>query len=342
MGTAEPLLTVVLSSFNLGQYVAQAMEALVPQLGPDVALLVIDDASTDNSLELLQAYAADNDQVTVVRNTVNTGIHAVLNQGLALVRSPWILYSAMDDRVYSDLVPTMLPLLRRFPDAGLCTAPVDYLGADGEYRCPWMGPSLPDQVYCTPEKVAGFARSYGFWFAGMTTVLSVAALRAAGGFQASLGHLADSFVSQELALRHGMVTVSRALAGVRQLPGSYSASRAGDLALAEELRHNAVERMRNLPNVFPGAFQRDWEAFSRVWDCLRAWKHGPHQAWSVWLREALEAENGHGLLSRSVLRLTYCCQALHVLILGLFATARLWKNPLFRVRVVRYIRAKFL
>ena len=207
----SPLLTIVLTSCNYARHVPEAMRALAGQLGPDARLLVIDDGSTDDSPALIREQAADNPHVTLLVNPGNTGIHAVLNQGLEIVSSPWILYSAMDDVAYPNLVERLTALIRRYPHAGLCTAPADYLVAAGTRPrsilpwivCPWIGPDLPDEAWCPPEAAAALMRAYGFWFAGMTTAFSVPALRAAGGFDASLGPLADSFVSQVVALRHG-------------------------------------------------------------------------------------------------------------------------------------------
>lgn len=332
-----PLLTVVLTSYNYAHYVADALDALVPQLRPEVRLLVIDDGSTDNSLDLLLPYVEGNDCITVVRNEVNKGIHAVLNQGLALVHSPWILYSAMDDKVYPELTARMLPLLSRYPHVGLCTAPADYLSAEGTRLSAWMGPILRDDAYYPPEAVAQLMHKHGFWFAGMTTVLSVKALREAGGFQKSLGHMADSFVSQELALRYGMCTIAAPMAGVRQLPDSYSQRDAEDLRAAETICSLALERMRSRHALFPESFRRDWAAFNRSWSCLRTWKHGPHQSWRRWRDAALAAEGG--LFSKGMLRLTICGQWAQMSFLGLFALAKLWNNALFWTRLRKRLRS---
>lgn len=310
------LLTIVLTSCNYARHVPEAMRALAGQLGPDARLLVIDDGSTDDSPALIREQAADNPHVTLLVNPGNTGIHAVLNQGLEIVSSPWILYSAMDDVAYPNLVERLTALIRRYPHAGLCTAPADYLVAAGTRPRsilpwivrPWIGPDLPDEAWCPPEAAAALMRAYGFWFAGMTTAFSVPALRAAGGFDASLGPLADSFVSQVVALRHGMATAARPLAGVRQAAGGYSRASL-DPELAATFRRNALARMESLPELFPRAFREDWEAFDRIWALLRARKHGP------------ERQRGPQL-------------ALAAGLTGI----RLWRNPLFRGRIGARLR----
>lgn len=324
MTSARPLLTVVLTSYNYARHVPGALRALEAQIGPDARLLIIDDGSTDDSPALLRGRAERNPYITLEANPVNTGIHAVLNQGLALVRSPWVLYSAMDDVAYPDLIGRLTALLRRYPRAGLCTAPAEYLDAAGARPLPWIGPDLPDNAWCSPEAAAALMRRYGFWFAGMTTAFSVRALRAAGGFDASLGPLADAFVSQVVALRHGMATAARPLAGVRQARGGYSRATL-DPALATLHRRNALARMEALPDLFPPSFRRDWEDFTRIWDGLRAWKHGvgrrraPSRAAST-APETGRGATGCGLPSTCV------------------AAMRLWRNPLFRVRVSGWLR----
>lgn len=312
----SPLLTIVLTSCNYARHVPEAMRALAGQIGPDARLLIIDDGSTDNSPALIRERIAGNPHVTLLTNPGNTGIHAVLNQGLAAVDSPWILYSAMDDVAYPDLVGRLTALIRRYPHAGLCTAPADYLEAAGvrpricrpQIIRPWIGPDLPDDAWHSPEAAADLMRRYGFWFAGMTTAFSVPALRDAGGFDATLGPLADSFVSQVVALRHGMATAARPLAGVRQATGGYSRA-ALDPDLAAMFRRNALARMESLPELFPREFREDWEAFDRIWALLRARKHGPER------QGGLQLAFSAGLTG-----------------------IKLWRNPLFRGRIGARLR----
>ena len=65
-------------------------------------------------------------------------------------------------------VERLTALIRRYPHAGLCTAPADYLVAAGTRPRsilpwivrPWIGPDLPDEAWCPPEAAAALMRAY--------------------------------------------------------------------------------------------------------------------------------------------------------------------------------------
>jgi alpha-1,3-rhamnosyltransferase len=328
-GLDSAFLTIILSSYNYELYVDEAMAALTPQLNSEVHLLIIDDGSTDDSVIRLKKYIDNSRHITLIVNQRNSGVIAVINQGLELTQSPWVLYSAMDDKVYPDLIDQMLPLMVRYPQAGVCTAPADHLDFEGRYLRPWLGPKLPDGRYLGPAEVTKLMRRYGFWFAGMTSVLAVKPLKEIGGFDPSLGHLADSFVTQQLALQYGMATLSEPMAGVRNVPGSFSRHDAGQLDTANDLRQYALKRMGEIPELFPEDFRRDWEKFSQIWDCLRAWKYGPEKVFRNWLAMSIQFSSG-GRIGRILLKLNEINFKLQKASLIVFAVYRGYSSKLFK------------
>ena len=107
-------LTVLLSSYNYSRYISSTLELLLAQLEPDFELIIIDDASTDDSVKRIEAAIAGHAGARLVRNTANTGIHAVLNQGLALAQGELFICTAADDRVRPGLLAASAEMRNNF------------------------------------------------------------------------------------------------------------------------------------------------------------------------------------------------------------------------------------
>ena len=93
MSTPVPgLVSLVVASYNHARYLPRRMESLIAQTYPDLEILVIDDCSPDNSVEVLRRYA-DHPRVQLIEREQNGGWVAVSNQGLALARGELVLFA---------------------------------------------------------------------------------------------------------------------------------------------------------------------------------------------------------------------------------------------------------
>jgi glycosyltransferase involved in cell wall biosynthesis len=63
-------------------------------------VIVIDDASTDNSVEVIEGFARKDPIIRLYRNEQNQGVNQTVNRGLSLAAGEYIIFSAADDRVH--------------------------------------------------------------------------------------------------------------------------------------------------------------------------------------------------------------------------------------------------
>lgn len=82
MTDRRPSVSVVVPCYNYGRYLADCIGSVLDQEGVDVRVLVIDDASTDDSAEVARRLAAQDDRVEVRVHAVNRGHIATYNEGL--------------------------------------------------------------------------------------------------------------------------------------------------------------------------------------------------------------------------------------------------------------------
>ena len=90
------MISVVMPVRDGERFLAGAMDSVLAQTYADLELIVVDDGSTDSTVDILGAYARDDDRVRVLRTT-GAGISDALNVGLRHARSPWVARMDADD-----------------------------------------------------------------------------------------------------------------------------------------------------------------------------------------------------------------------------------------------------
>jgi glycosyltransferase involved in cell wall biosynthesis len=88
--------SVILTCFNGQQFIAEAIRSVLTQLGTDDELVVVDDASTDDSM--LQVKSISDTRIRIYSKSLNGGIAAARNEALSMVRGDFISFIDHDDR----------------------------------------------------------------------------------------------------------------------------------------------------------------------------------------------------------------------------------------------------
>ncbi|WP_375432503.1 glycosyltransferase family 2 protein [uncultured Friedmanniella sp.] len=92
---AMTTLSIVMPNYNYGHFVADAVRSALDVDWPDVEVIVVDDGSTDNSLEVLAAFG---DRITVISQE-NSGPRVACNRGFAASRGDVVIFLDSDDQV---------------------------------------------------------------------------------------------------------------------------------------------------------------------------------------------------------------------------------------------------
>jgi glycosyltransferase involved in cell wall biosynthesis len=87
--------SVVMAVYNGSRYLAQQIESILEQLTPEDELLIVDDASRDDSVAVARAFDAP--QIRIVANSTNSGVLKTFELGLRLARHDIIFLSDQDD-----------------------------------------------------------------------------------------------------------------------------------------------------------------------------------------------------------------------------------------------------
>lgn len=220
MGSSEPLVSVVIPSFNRGYCVARAIDSALAQTHRAVELLVIDDGSTDDTAVQIATRYGDDERVRYVAQD-NQGVAGARNTALALARGAYVALLDSDDTWAPWKLALQVRCMQARPEIGMIWTDMAAVDAEGRVVSPRylrtmyhayryfsagelfaervplseVAPELSDEVGDAELHVGDL---YGPMVMGnlvhtSTVMLSRARLERVGGFDTSLRHAGEDY-----------------------------------------------------------------------------------------------------------------------------------------------------
>ncbi|MDZ7847550.1 MAG: glycosyltransferase family 2 protein [Owenweeksia sp.] len=115
-----PKVSVIIPNFNHAQFLPDRIESILAQSYTNYELIILDDASTDHSTEVINSYAKAHPEIRVVLNKKNSGSPFVQwNRGADLAKGDYLWFAESDDYCEPVLLETLVGLLEKNPNVGL-------------------------------------------------------------------------------------------------------------------------------------------------------------------------------------------------------------------------------
>lgn len=108
-----PVLSVVVPIHDVAPWLPACLDSILRQPVPDLEVVLVDDASTDGSTAIAEAYAAAHDHVRLVRLAERSGVSIARNVGVAHCTAAYLTFVDSDDELPADAWRRMLRTLRR-------------------------------------------------------------------------------------------------------------------------------------------------------------------------------------------------------------------------------------
>jgi glycosyltransferase involved in cell wall biosynthesis len=132
----HPKVSIIIPNHNYAQYVREAVVSALGQTYRSFEILVIDDGSTDDSLEVLSAFASDHPRVRVYSQE-NRGLAATRNIAIGLARGEYILPLDADDLIHPEFLAHTVPVLEANQTVGFVYTQMVWFGDVEQLRSHW-------------------------------------------------------------------------------------------------------------------------------------------------------------------------------------------------------------
>lgn len=193
-----PFFSVIIPTYNRAGLVAATLDSIFAQSFRDFEVIVIDDGSTDHTLEVLSAYG---DRITVIRQK-GAGPGAARNAGIAVARGEYVCFLDSDDLWFAWSLETYRRVIDEFHHPSYVTGASFVFSDERQTR----------SVAPTTLKVAAFADYFSSsrswrWYSCSSFVVRRDALRKIGGFISEWVNAEDADLAMRLGLEPGFVNI---------------------------------------------------------------------------------------------------------------------------------------
>lgn len=132
-----PAVSIITPAYNAARYIEHTLESAVRQTFGDFELLIVDDGSTDQTLEIAERYAARDSRIVVSRQS-NRGIASARNAAMARARGRYFALLDSDDLWFPTYLAEQIAILEQRPDIDVLSANALNFGGikDGEPLLP--------------------------------------------------------------------------------------------------------------------------------------------------------------------------------------------------------------
>lgn len=252
-----PKITVLMPVFNAGAFLAPAVQSILSQTFTDFELLLLNDGSTDDSLDTIASLA--DPRIRLVHNPENLGLIATLNRGLEMARAPLVARMDADDLA----LPARLERqFRTFAEnsglalLGTAATTIDEFGQTF---------GAMDVLVRREEIIKSILRQNAFIHPSVMMRVSVA--RAMGGYPVEAHHAEDYALWLKIASRYPVANLPERLMQYRVHPGQVSQRK----LVAQRKTVQRLQRAALEDYVRSGLVHSDFKLpDAGIWAALRA------------------------------------------------------------------------
>ncbi len=230
MSMSHPTVSVIMPNYNHANFLPHALEGILAQSYRPFEVIIIDDGSTDNSLEVIKSFAEKHSLIKVFVNEQNRGVVYTLNRGIDLAKGDYLLMAAADDFVLPEFLERSMKILAAHPQAGLSICHSMVQKDSGDFVRQLSVFIANEACYFSSHELAELGRTKGFSVGNQVNgvVVKKAALTEIGEpanyLLPSLKSACDFFAMNVIGFRYGVCYVPEPLAVFRKTTGSYSSS----------------------------------------------------------------------------------------------------------------------
>lgn len=168
--TTTPLISVLMTTYNRADYIGTAIQSVLDSTYTNFELIIVDDCSTDNTLEVVESYKQKDSRISVYKNDKNLGDYPNRNRAASYAKGDFIKYCDSDEELYPYCLDVMVSCMEKYPES-----PLGLSHFHDKRRLPYM--VTPAEAYRHHYFEGGF-----FYNAPSSTIIRRKEFEAEGGF----------------------------------------------------------------------------------------------------------------------------------------------------------------
>ena len=269
---SEQTIAVVMPNYNHAAYLPAAIESILAQTRQPDEFLIYDDASTDDSVEIIRSYADKNSVIRLIQGETNVGVHAAHRRLFEVVKSDYLDPMAADDLRYPRCYELAMAMAQQYPNAGILFGKMVISSEDGAPLATLGARAWDQSIYADPDR---FLREYIEREPPSQSLMAATIFRRepfqeVGWYCEQLGPWGDTFAANAIALKYGACYVPEPFANWRKAPGSFSQKTSDDPRAILDLINRAAFMMTSprYREYFPHSFVTHWKR-AYVWRTIR-------------------------------------------------------------------------
>ncbi len=139
--SSSPLVSVIMLTYNRANLVPNAIESILNQTHQNLELIIINDASTDNTLDIINKYASTDPRIKIITNPSNKGIVYNRNLGLKEAKGKYITWQDDDDISEKNKLEEQVTFMENNPSITILGTQLSLLGSQ---RMVYLWPTQTD------------------------------------------------------------------------------------------------------------------------------------------------------------------------------------------------------
>lgn len=152
-----PLISIIVPMYNASNTIVRCLDSIniLPLKKEELEVIIVDDCSTDNTLEILNEYASQHSNMVVLHQEVNQRQGAARNRGIDIAKGEYIAFCDSDDTIVADGVMNALKAVSE-TKADICYFDFEYETSDGA----WQLFEMPKETRNTILSASDYLNNY--------------------------------------------------------------------------------------------------------------------------------------------------------------------------------------
>lgn len=232
-----PTVSVIMPTFNDAPTLSAAVDSILAQTYRAFEFIIIDDASTDETHDLLMQYARQDGRIRLLRNNQNLGLSQSLNRGLERARGELIARMDSDDRSAPERLERQVSFLQDHPEIGLLGTQPRFIDDAGRPlpHWTWTAPTCHDAIAWQLLDSNPLVHP--------SVVIRAGLLRAAGGYDPAFPRGQDMELWTRLVMTTRCANLDESFVDYRVSVGSFATKLSAMAPLIQQVAQRYVERL---------------------------------------------------------------------------------------------------